>query len=136
MPKCSTPYCKHEARKGHSICGGCDKKKWRAKYPMKAAYQTLKYNATRRNIYFDLTLQEFEEFAFDYQYMRGRGRSSRSYTVARIEEDEPLPGYTRGNLRVLPKSINSSRCKILSYDWETKYARVRTKEGATEEYYF
>jgi len=103
---------------------------------MKAAYQTLKYNATRRGVYFDLTYEEFVEFCYEYEYMAGKGRSSKSYTVARIEEDEPLPGYTRGNLRVLPKSINSSRKKVLSYDWETKYARVLTKEGVTEEYYF
>jgi hypothetical protein len=103
---------------------------------MKAAYQTLVYNTTRRGIYCDLTYEEFVEFCYEYEYMKGRGRSSRSYTVARIEEDDPLPGYTRGNLRVLPKGLNSSRKKILSYDWETKCARVRTKEGVEEEFYF
>lgn len=103
---------------------------------MKAAYQTLKYNATRRGVYFDLTFEEFNEFAYEYEYMKGRGRSSRSYTVARIEEDEPLPGYTRGNLRVLPGGLNKSRRKILQYDWETRYARVLTKEGVEEDFYF
>ena len=96
---------------------------------MKASYQTLKYNSTRRKVFFDLTFEEFAEFCYETNYMAGKGRSKESHTVDRIVEGK-LPGYTKSNIQALPKGVNSSKeqalrkNKTLIYDWETKTATV------------
>ena len=122
-------YCVKCGRqtKGITICGGCRKKEWRRKNPVKASYQTRKYNATRRKIFWDLTFPEFERFCYEEKLVQGSGRSSTSYTVDRIKEGK-LPGYTLSNIQVLPNGINSKKeharrkGKILVYDWQTKTA--------------
>lgn len=80
------------------------KAEWRLKYPMKAAYQTLKYNSKRRNIEFDLTFEEFEEFAIKEDYIGKKGRLGTSYTIDRKEEHI---GYTKNNIQILTRSQNS-----------------------------
>lgn len=137
-PKCATPNCRHPARKNKrkdgtfgyaQLCSGCDKKRWRKENPMKASYQTLKYNSTRRHVFFDLTFEEFAEFCYETNYMAGKGRSKESHTVDR-KIDGMLPGYTKGNIQALPKGINSQKeiarrkNKVLVYDWETGTATV------------
>lgn len=85
---------------------------WRLNNPMKAAYQTLKYNSKRRNIEFGLTFEEFEEFAIKEDYIGKKGRLGTSYTIDRI--DERL-GYTKDNIQILTRSQNSlKRWKKLS----------------------
>lgn len=119
--------CYKLASPGRKKCGGCTKKEWRKKYPKKASYQTLKYNSTRRKIFFDLTYEEFEELCYETNYMQGKGRSKMAYTVDR-EIEGKKPGYTRSNIQVIPKGINSSKemarrkGKVLVYDWQTKSA--------------
>lgn len=110
-----------------AVCGVCSKKEWRRKYPMKASFQTRKYNADRRGIFWDLTFEQFEKFAYETKLIQGAGRSSTSYTVDR-EIEGKTPGYTLSNIQVLPSGINSQKeharrkGKILVYDWRTKTA--------------
>lgn len=102
---------------------------WREKNPMKAAFQTLRHNSTRRHIFFDLTFEEFKQFCYETNYMAGKGRSSKSYSIDRRIEGKK-PGYTFDNIQMLPKGINSEKeaarrkKKTLIYDWETKTATV------------
>lgn len=123
---CCTLRCMNKRAKGRRYCGTCRKKKWREKHPVKAAYAALKFNATRRKIFFDLTYEQFEKFAIETDYLAGKGRSKLSYTVDREIEEK---GYTVGNLQLLTKSENSAkeqarRKKVLAYDYQTGYARV------------
>lgn len=129
---CAETGCRKQTREGHTICSGCDKKRWRKKYPMKAAYQTLKYNCTRRKIFFDLSFEEFAQFCYETDYMAGKGRSSESYSIDRRIEGK-TPGYTFTNIQMLTKGQNSikeheRRKKMLVYDWKTKSATVVAKE--------
>ncbi len=79
------------------------KKIWREKNPMKAAYQTLKYNAKRRGKEFDLTFEQFKEFAIKTEYINKRGKNKDSYHIDRIDENK---GYTIDNIQVLTNTKN------------------------------
>lgn len=86
--------------------------RWRKKYPMKAAYHTLKYNARRRGKEFTLTFAEFEQFAIETKLLTKRGVKSSSYTVDRIDSSK---GYTIDNIQVLPKGVNCRKSMIERY---------------------
>jgi hypothetical protein len=129
--KCATPGCRRKVRRARDgkFCTTCGKRNWRKANPMKASYETLKYNSTRRKVYFDLTFEEFKELCYETNYMAGKGRSRLSHTLDRIIEGK-TPGYTYMNIRVLPKGINSQKeaarrkNKTLIYDWQTGTATV------------
>lgn len=122
IKKCRVKYCRRPARKHSSLCTTCDKKLWRKKYPMKAAFQTLRQNSRRRGKVFMLTFEEFKKFCYKTNYIAGKGRSKESYSIDRVKNDN---GYLLSNIRVLTVSENSRKGKkVLMYDWRTKYARV------------
>lgn len=113
--KCSTPYCKSKPRKGKKICSTCDKRNWRQKFPMKACFQTLRQNCTRRGKIFAITFEYFKLFCYKTKYMAGKGRSKTSYSIDCIE---PYLGYVEGNIRKVTVPENSSKgTKILIYDY-------------------
>jgi len=120
--KCATSRCIRPARKGSSICTTCDKRIWREKYPMKAAFQTLRHNSIRRGKIFELTFEQFKKFCYETDYMAGKGRKKKSFTIDRIDNSK---GYVVDNIQMLSKSENSKKhTKVLMYDWETKTAKV------------
>lgn len=99
---CITRYCMKTARKGSNYCHGCEGRRWRNKNPLKASYKDLKQNAKRRGKEFDLTFEEFKEFASMAEY-RDRGITRTSYHLDRIDETK---GYTKDNLRYLENHLN------------------------------
>lgn len=128
---CCEAFCKNKRREGRRICATCDKRRWRKRHPMKAAYETLKYNTTRRAKQqgrpkpFTITFEDFKQFCYKTNYMAGKGRSKDSYSIdCKIEE----LGYVKGNLQKLTVSQNSikehKRRKLLVYDWRTGSATV------------
>lgn len=139
--KCATKFCKRTARKFKTKkgirfgkhCTTCDKKKWRANNPMKAAYQTLRQNTRRRSKQqgkpkpFTITFEDFKKFCYETNYMAGKGRNRLSYSIDCIIEEL---GYVPGNLQKLPVPINSQKeqarrkNKTLIYDWQTGTATV------------
>lgn len=76
---------KHVIGIKHCGCKNCLRKrkiqlrKWRENNKAKAAYSNLKNNAVRRNIFFDLTFEQFKEFAVKTNYIAKKGRSANSY---------------------------------------------------------
>lgn len=89
---------------------------------MKAAFQTLRHNSTRRGKVFKLTFAEFEKFCYETKYLAGAGRKKDSFSIDRIDNNK---GYLIDNIRVITKSANSRKAtKILMYDWQSGYARV------------
>ncbi len=127
--KCNTPYCKNKVRnKGSRKCGYCYIKVWREKNKEKHAFETLKMNAKRRKIFFDLTFEQFQQFCFKTNYLIGKGKTKESYSIDRIIESK---GYTESNLQVLSLSNNTIKeherrkvNKVLHYDYLTKTATV------------
>ncbi|HEY4337339.1 MAG TPA: hypothetical protein VGM89_15620 [Puia sp.] len=96
---------------------------------MRDAWQHLKDHSKERNIFFDLTLEQFAEFCVEYEYIQNTGNSKLSYCVDRVIEEL---GYTVGNLQVLTRVDNTVKenkrrrlRKFLVYDWATKWATVQ-----------
>jgi len=100
------------------------KKRYRAKYPIRYAFTTLRDNAKRRGKVFTLTFQQFQEFAIKTQYMIKKGIWQDSYHIDRINEAK---GYTPDNIQLLTNSDNVK--KYLRYNWsEEDYKMLYTSE--------
>lgn len=89
---------------------------------MRNTYLNMKGNAKRRGKLFDLTFEQFKEFAIEVNLLHKRGRTSKSYTVDRKENDK---GYTLGNLQMLTYGENSRKgMRKIAYDYETKFGYI------------
>lgn len=102
---CATEFCRNKADRGR-YCYKCISRKRRAKNPMRAAYENLRQNAKRREKEFDLTFEQFSNFAIKYDYLKGKGRRGESYSIDRIDNSK---GYTLSNIRVITLSENSKK---------------------------
>jgi hypothetical protein len=111
---CATDSCKNNSD-GREFCGTCRRRKARESNPIKAAWENLHYSANKREIFFDLTLEEFTEFCYETEYMKGKGRKVGGYNVDRIIEGK-LPGYTKSNIQCLDKQKNVKKY----FDWASK----------------
>lgn len=81
-------------------------------------------NAKRRNKPCYLSFEDFKDFCVETNYMAGKGRTKKSYSIDCIINDL---GYIRGNLQRLSLSDNSKKgTKRLHYNWETREASVET----------
>jgi hypothetical protein len=74
--------------------------------PLRASFTILRNNAKRRKKPFDLTLDQFRQFAEENGYMEGKGRHA---GALHIDRRDPLKGYTIDNLRVLECTANSAK---------------------------
>lgn len=109
--KCNTPGCNNKTRGGGAVdCNTCHSTKVRRLNPVRAAYRNLRNNSKRRGITFDLTFEQFRKFAIETDYMRGKGKLQKSYTIDRIEAEK---GYVEGNLQVLTNQANTIKNKTL-----------------------
>ena len=106
--KCKTPYCRKYAAKNSTLCHACNKRNYRDRNPVEASYQNLRSNARRRGKQFDITLEEFREFAIECNYITGKGRHKDGFHVDRID---PTKGYTKDNIQVLTNSENVKKHK-------------------------
>lgn len=119
---CKTKYCRNNTTSNY--CSTCRSRKSRSSDPLRYSYTTLKNNSKRRGKVFQLTIEEFNKFCIKYNYLRGKGKTSESYSIDCIENDK---GYVKDNIRVLPLADNSRKgTKILHFDWRIKYAVVTT----------
>lgn len=96
---------------------------------MRDAWQNLKSSAAKRDIYFDLSFEDFSQMCHETEYLKLKGCSRLSYSVDR-EIEGKYPGYTKSNIRVVPVWFNSAKenyrrvKKFLQYDWQSGTARV------------
>lgn len=120
MNSCIEQYCRKSRAKGKRRCFSCCKKRYNDANPMRQSYHNLKGNAKRRGKHFDLTFEQFKEFAIKVNLLGKRGKTKDSYTVDRIRNNE---GYVIGNLQRLSLSENSRKKKI-TYDHETKIGNI------------
>jgi hypothetical protein len=93
-------------------CSTLRVRKWRENNPLRYAYQTTKDNAKRRGKEFDLSFNEFKEFAIRVDYIKKKGIHASSIHIDRIEEEK---GYTVNNIQPLENSQNVR--KYLDYRW-------------------
>jgi hypothetical protein len=94
------------APKKGRICNTCSSRIFRLKNDIHYAYSNLKNSARKRNIQFDLTYKEFQEFCKKTNYHQLRGTNPDSMTVNRIRCNE---GYNKDNIEIMNHLDNSSR---------------------------
>src|ERR1035437_5243365 len=104
--KCITKGCLNETGLQRKTCYKCEKRKYRAKYPLKYWYDTLKMNAKRRRKPFTLTLEQFTEFCKRTGYIEKKGKTAESLSVDRIKASE---GYHASNIQAITLSDNSKK---------------------------
>lgn len=119
---CDTPHCTNKKGKGRRICYKCVSRIKRKKNPMRASYDILKFNATRRKKPFSISYEYFKAFCYETAYLAGKGRTAQSFSIdCEINE----LGYVEGNIKVRTMSENARKgVNRLVYDWETGYATV------------
>ena len=74
--------------------------------PIGYAYSLLRSNAKRRGKEFAITLEQFKKFCEDTGYLAGKGKSSTSMSIDRIDSSK---GYSIDNIQILPLSENSRK---------------------------
>ena len=104
--KCSTPDCTNEAALHRKICHKCKNRTYRAKYPLKYWYDTLRMNARRRGKAFTLTLEQFSEFCKRTGYNELKGKTANSLSIDRIRD---VDRYHADNIRAITLSENTKR---------------------------
>lgn len=105
-PPCGIRGCKNQSARGRAICSSHYIRQWRARNPIRYAYQALKDNAKRRRKPFSITYYDFMELIEHTAYMTHKGRRSYELHIDRIEEEL---GYIPGNLRVTTHSDNQDK---------------------------
>ncbi|PTY03310.1 hypothetical protein DB346_05370 [Verrucomicrobia bacterium LW23] len=107
---CVTAFCRNKrGKKKGKLCNKCALRIWRAKYPLKAAYLTLKTSAVKRRIAFLLTLKEFGQAIYGTEYLERKGWDSNALHIDRI--DNSL-GYQVGNIRVVTAHENCRKGRL------------------------
>lgn len=120
--KCASSGCDKYHVKGRILCDNCRIKQYKAKHPIKYAYQSLRVNAKHRGKVFTISFEYFKEFCIKTKILLGRGRNADSYHIDRIKEEL---GYVEGNLQVLTNTENLR--KYREYDWHTKTGHTSTR---------
>lgn len=121
--ECASPDCKKKARKGRKECPSCSHFRLKSKDPIKFAYLNLKRNAKRRGKTFDITIDDFRDWCAKTEYIKGRGRSSESYHIDRIDETK---GYSLDNIQILTNAENTR--KYCDYKWNGKTMEFTTRK--------
>jgi hypothetical protein len=103
--ECEVPFCRKLAKRG-KMCSAHKKAAWRKANPEHAAFLNLKQSAKRRNIAFELTLEQFREFCAATSFMKVKAKAKNFFSVDRIDSDK---GYSICNIQVLTVSENSKK---------------------------
>lgn len=122
--KCETARCRKEAKKGR-FCYSCQKEQYKQRHPVEYAFQVFRQNARRRQKPFELTLEDFKKFCYETEVLHGRGRTSDSWHIDRIDDTK---GYTVDNIQVLTNAENvrkeNRRRKVVAYDYQLQLGVV------------
>lgn len=103
---CAVRFCRKRREKRRTICRRCRQRIDVINNPVANAYRNLKHHARERQIPFDLTYAQFEEFCLMTGYLEHRGRTKLSFSVDREDDTR---GYSVDNIRVLTLSANSAK---------------------------
>lgn len=126
MPKkqniCSYGKCNKKVR-AIGLCITHYTQKWRKENPVKSSYLNLRANSKRRGKQFEISFDEFKDVCIETEYIQGKGRTAKGYTLDRLEDEK---GYTKDNIGIKTNSENVKkqrrREKILKYEYQHKIA--------------
>lgn len=120
--KCAEKHCRKKRAHHKRVCYSCAQKKYTNKSPIRQSYHNKKGNAKRDGHEFNLTFEQFEEFAIKVNLIGKRGRTKESYTIDRIDSTK---GYTIDNIARLSYSDNSKKGdKKIVYDYTTGIGKI------------
>jgi hypothetical protein len=127
---CSVRGCrKPAAQRGQ--CYAHIKQDYAKRHPLRYCYNSLKQNAKRRGKAFELTFEQFEEFATRTDYINKRGTGAHGFTIDRID---PTKGYTAENIQVLTNAQNVRKYARIDSHWDGQQMQFTTIiEQATPE---
>lgn len=94
---------------------------WRDNNPMMYCYMTLRDNAKRREINFELTFQQFSLFCYETKYIKRKGIYRKNYSIDRKDNTK---GYTIDNICIMKTGDNCRKgCKVVEfvYDSESQF---------------
>jgi hypothetical protein len=111
--RCMVQHCGNDQGQKSRICSRCAMLRWRANNPEYASFQHLKESAKRRNIYFDLTFEEFRAWGHTHGYFLAKGRQKDGLTVDRIDQAGP---YSISNIQVLSNEDNARKERMSQLD--------------------
>lgn len=107
---CANELCgRDKGRETGRFCSRCKRRNWELKNPVHAVWLRLKWSAKRRNLYFGITLIEFEAFCELTDYIHTRGRGPYDMSIDRIDEER---GYEPDNIQVLSNAANFEKYKL------------------------
>lgn len=122
-------YCEIHDRYG--VCYKCRYANRKLADPVKQPYQTLKFNARRRNKKFELTLDEFRSFCVKTNYINKKGIFGESYHIDRIDEND---GYNIENIQILRNSQNIRKYINYKYTDEDGRKIFKTERSRTGDF--
>lgn len=103
---CLAYRCRNEKAKGKTLCPKHLKRRAKEINPASYFYSILRQNAKRRGKEFLLTIEEFKGFCEKTNYLKVKGRYSRSKTIDRID---PSKGYSIDNIQIMSNKANASK---------------------------
>ncbi len=95
-----------ERRGDRLLCHKCNMRLWRARNPMRDAFNNLRNSANKRRIGFALTFEEFQLICNTTGYLKQRGSRASSLQIDRVDN---LRGYEVGNISVISCSENTAK---------------------------
>lgn len=115
----------------------CYRQDYKKNFPYKWAYGKQRNNAKSRGVPFLLTFDEFKEFCIRTNILHGRGRTSESFHIDRIQDYDrygnKMP-YAIWNIQKLTNKENIMKennrralvkQKVIVYDWQYKTGYCR-----------
>lgn len=103
---CWVKHCRNKCGTKKSICYKHDAIVWRTEHPVEAAYKMVHCSARKRQIKFNLTLDEFKKLIEGTGYIERKGRSTEALHIDRVD---PRQGYFVENLQIITCEENLKR---------------------------
>jgi hypothetical protein len=112
--RCATKRCRKPVFKLHRspYCSRCRTRRFKARFPLKWAFNMLRGNAKRRGKLFALTYAQYEQLAIATGYAEQKGKLATCLSIDRIDNNG---GYSLDNIRVVAVSVNAARQNRQAY---------------------
>ncbi len=117
---CKSEGCGRSIKGRGYYCKHCYNKRYKEKNPERYAYRNLKSNAKSRGKEFTITFDYFKQFCFETEYIKNKGKTSKSYSIDRIKDEL---GYVPGNIRILELGQNTAKNNVIRKRLDGQLAR-------------
>lgn len=127
-PRCSRGLKNAKSTRA-KLCSRHSMQLWRFENPDRANFTQIKDRATRKEIPFTITFEQYLEVIKDTAYQDRRGRWLHCYHIDRVDA---LKGYEPGNLRVITATQNCVKGATEDKDRRRAFVDAKLKERARQ----